>query len=549
MRTSSIARAAKAAWIPLIAALAPWPVAAQTVTWRVVVGEGSTVVTPDLPTGNSRLLTDIHMGDAGRDLFAARVSSPTAQQGYYAQKGDRFVRYVQQGVTTATGPGRSGAESNHVFLDLNNGWGGAAPDGQRAVLGRAGDPTATLNASYGIWRWDGVRNIEVVRGGTDGPLGPNLGANWVYRNSSALGSARMRSGGDMIIYGEVQSPGAGYTWSLGMHEAGQGNRICMRSSDTDPARAPGLAAGDSFSNSEAGLGRFAFSRTGRVYGRMAASGSREGIWEFCDGAPRAVVATGFTNNLGPSLGDATATFTGVYGRSPLPASRERLVYFADWRIPPATSRAGLFVHDNGTNLPVAYTEPTGFYGPNWNNATWNSFALETLSVAHDYAVFTAAINTADATPRGLFRVRIGERPQLVGLLNLTNPDYRPEEGRTWQGFDAMAVLSNGDILLDARTNPNSTHDLWLLRNGQPPRRLLSTGTPITINTTQGAVQTTISSFSVPSDGVRNADGSDSWVGVDGTIYISANAANYGRVLITTKLDVPNLDIIFAGGFE
>lgn len=555
MKTTNITRAATIATsIPLQAALAlallPGAAAAQAPTWRAVAGENGAVVAPDLPTGTLRDITDVYIGDAGRDLFGLRVSSPSALEGYWAQRGNRLVRYTQLGNSGALGPGRSGAEAGHVFLSINTGWGGASPDGQRNFLARASDPAATLAASHGLWRWDGTSNIEVARASTDGVLGPGLGAGWVFPNSSSFASARMLNGGRMLMYADVDSPTGADSELLALHVPGQGNLPCTRSGATEPALAPGLAPGDSFLTISAGLARFSVNRAGRVFGRMPVSGSREGIFELCDGAPRAIAVDGEIGPRGPDLAPISAEFTGFYARAPQPSGTTGLTFFADWRVPGQASRAGLFHFDGIANRGIAYTEDSGYYGPNWANATWRSFATDSLTVSHEYAAFIAGLDTADGgDPTGLWRVRAGDRPQLVALIGLTLADYQPEPGRTWRSFEEVVMLSNGDILLQATTNPDNLRDLWLLQDGAAPRRILSPGTPVTVQTTTGTVQVPVSSFSVPADGADYNEGADRWVGADGTLYLAVSTSNFGRLLITTSLAVPNPDIIFTGGFE
>lgn len=555
MKNSSMAWAVKAALIPLQAALAvalmPGHASAQTPVWRVVAGENSNVIAPDLPTGTFRDLTDVYVGDVGRDLFAFRVNSPTALEGYWAQRGGKLVRYTQRGNTGTLGPGRGGAEANHVFLDINSGWGGASPDGQRNFLARAGDPAATLNASYGLWRWNGSSNIEVARGSSDGILGPGLGANWVFHNNSGFATARMLNDGKVLMYADVDSPTGADSTLLALHVPGQGNLPCARSGATEPALAPGLTAGDYFLTISSGISRFSVNRAGEIFGRMPVSGSRSGIFELCDGAPRAVAVDYEIGPRGPDLGAISAEFTDFSTRAPQPSGNDKLVYFADWRTTGQSSRTGLFQFDGVANRGIAYREDSGYYGPNWLDSTWRVFNSDTLSVAHDYSAFVAGLDTPDGgDPTGLWRVHAGDRPQLVALIGLTIPAYQPEAGRTWRTFEQIVVLSNGDILVQATTNPNSTRDLWLLRDGEAPRRILSPGTTtVTVQTTTGAVQVPVSGFDAPNDGADYNEGADRWVGADGTLYLSVSTSNYGRLLITTALDVPNPDIIFSGDFE
>ena len=135
------------------------------------------------------------------------------------------------------------------------------------------------------------------------------------------------------------------------------------------------------------------------------------------------------------------------------------------------------------------------------------------------------------------------------MIGLIGAPYEPEPGRTWRSFDAVAALSNGDIVLEATTNPNATKDLWLLRSGQAPQRMLSIGQVINVQTTQGNAQTTVSSFDVFDGGANYSNGTDTWIAADGSLYVAVNTTNLGRLLITMKLPVPNPDVVFASGFE
>jgi hypothetical protein len=530
------------AWLPLAAN-------AQTTTWQVVAGEHSSVVAAELPPGVSRQLTEASIGDAGASAFGFRASSPASAEGYWAWRAGALRRYARTGVAGAPGPGRGGAEAAHVFLSLANGGGSASPDGQRAFLGRAGDPASTLTASYGVWRWDGSVNVEVARGGTDGILGPGLGANWVFPNTSTLGSARMLDAGVVVFTAEVTSPFGESSRIIARHLPGVGNQPCMRTGTTEAALAPGLVPGDSFQLITASLERVGAATDGRIYARLPASGSREGIWVLCAGAPRAIAADEVAGVLGPDVGIAGSIFTNFDALAPQP-SGNGVTFFANWRAPAAATHGGLFRHDGTQSRGIAFHEASGYYGPNFSTSTWRAFNSGSLSVSGLHAAFTAGLDTPDnGDPTGLWRVRAGDRPELVALLALSHPDYVPEDGRTWRSFDAVAVFHNGDIVLEATTNPGATKDLWLLARGRAPRRLLSLGQSITVPTTQGPVTTTVTSFNVDDGGARFADGSDTWVAADGSLFLSATVASLGTVLISTRLAVPHAAAIHVDGFE
>jgi hypothetical protein len=532
----------------LIACGAIPSVHAQSLALQVIAGDSSNVVTPDIPPSASRTLNDISVGDVGDSLFGFRLQGAAVAEGYWAATGSRVQRYAALGTAAAAGPGRSGAEAAHQFLSLPSGGGSVSPDGQRSFAARAGDPAATLNASHGQWRWDGVRNIEFARGSTDGVLGPGLGAGWVFPNSAGFGEARMLDAGHAVLIAEATNALAGTQRIIARHVPGSGNLPCMRTGTTEPALAPGITAGDSFANTTLSFNRVSAALDGRLYARLAVSGSREGIFELCDGAPRAFAADNDTGALGPDIGITGARFTGFATMPPQP-SGDGVMFFANWNAPSQPTRVGLFHHDGASNRGIAYTEPSGFFGPNWENATWRSFDVDSLSVAGDMAAFEAGLETGGGDPVGLFRVRAGGSPELVALIGVVGGPYDPEDGRTWRTFDAIAVFDNGDIVLDATTNPDSTRDLWLLRQGQAPRRLLSPGAALRVPTSLGPVDTTITSYNIPQGGVRTADGTDTWIGIDGTLFFSAQAAGFGRVLLTARAPTFPPFTVHRDGFE
>lgn len=539
----------KAMWLIAMGGLAALPAGAQQTTWQVVAGESAQVLSADLPAGTARDFVESAIGDTGRRQFGLRVTSPSSQQGYWANRGGKLVRVTQPNVVGPLGPGRAGAEAAHVFLAINTGGADAAPDGQRSFVARAGDPAATLNATYGIWRWNGSGNVEIARASTDGVLGPGLGAGWVFPNNSLFAAPRTLPGGEVLLVGEVSSPTGVETEVFARHVPGQGNLPCLRVGATEPALSPGLVAGGSFSGFTSGLERSAVTTTGRIFARLPASGAREGIWELCDGAPRAIAVDEESGPRGPDVGAATAEFTSFGFDAPIAAGIGELVFFADWRIPPASSRPGLFRHDGVSNRGIAYNEASGYYGPNWLDATWRSFDVDSLDAAGAYSVFEASVDTGDGgTPTGLWRVRAGDRPELVALLGIVGAPHEPEPGRTWRSFDAIAVLGTGDIVLEASSNPNATRDLWLLRPGQSPRRLLSLGTSIAVATTQGSQQAVVTGFDPANGGSGFGRGSDTWIGADGTLFLRVSS-NLGSLLISTRLDVPDPETVFISGFE
>lgn len=528
------------------------PAGAQNVTWRAVAGQSGSVATANLPAGVDRTFSDISIGDAGAGMIGLRVSSPSGSIGYWARRNGIFSRYVQTGVTGTLGPGRSGGETNHVFFSYVTGWSEAGADGQRVFGARAGDPAlGAAQASWGLWRWDGTKNVEIARALTDGELGPGLGAGWRFQDSSGFSGARMLTGGRALLVGTVTTPSTALRDLVALHVPGSGNVPCALEDSTDPALSPGLVAGDSFpADWNGSLSAFAVSAEGNVYARLSTSNSRDGIWQLCDGAPHALVADNDTSALGPDLGIATAYFTSFYG-PPKPADAGRVFFVASGRLAQGGATfGGLFHHDATGNRPLALDGDTGAYSPHWLDATFTTIDEGTLTAAGEWAVFKAILHTSDnATPIGLFRVRQGEAPEPVAIVGADVP-YAPEPNRTWSSLRASAVLSNGDILLEAYTNPDNEYALWLLKRGAAPRRVLRAGDIALVPTASGTVQAAVTSFSLTGGGgtAQYDRGGDTWIGADGTILVSALVNGYGTTLLMATPSNP-IDLIFRNGYD
>jgi hypothetical protein len=516
----------------------------QAPTWRVVAGQDGRIATANLPAGTNRGITDSLLGDAGADQVGFRVTTPTTSAGYWAAKQGVLTRYTQLGVTGPLGPGRSGSESSHVFLSVTTGGSGAAVDGQRAFLARASEPGSTVNASYGLWRWDLARNIEVARTLTNGTLGPGLGPDWTFPNAADFTSARAISGGRLLLDADVKSQTNLDRRLVALHVPGQGNRPCLMSASTDPLLSPGLTPGDTFSTGWS-FNTLSVSPAGRAYGRFSASGSRAGIWEICNGAPRAIVANDDTGDLGPDIGlDAAAFTTGI--EPPFPGYRDNFFFFSAFRrTPGASSDYGLFWHDGASNRAMAFNDDAGVYGPNWQNWTWRTFDQDSLSVGGDYTAFYATVATGDGgNVGGYWRVRAGQRPELLALVGIPG-QFGPEPKRQWRSFGASAVLPTGDLLLEARTDPGNEYALWLLEPGRVPRRVLSIGQIVSLPTASGPADGAVTTFNLTDGGADHSRGTDSWVGMDGTVLVTASIANYGEVLLVSR----PTDRIFINAFD
>ena len=534
----------------LAAALMQTPIAgAQELQWRAVIGASSAITAPGLPAG-SPSFTDFAISDVGNGHVGVRMTSPDTAEGYWALRRGVWTQYVRNGIPGSTvGPGRTGAEAGHVFQTYIVEQGYAGVDGQRAYAARAGAPGDTINATWGVWRWDTGKNIEIARALTDGALGPNLGAGWIFQNSSDFATPRAMNRGQVLLNTNVTSPTGLDRRYLAKSVPGQGIGPCALRYSTDPNLAPGIVAGDSFDTGWGMSGNISVTPDNRVYLLAVTNQGRDGIWEVCNGAPHALVVDNEAGSRGPDIGIGTAVFTDF--EVVHPADANQFYYFARYRPSPGdASRTGLFWHDGATNRPLAMNDVANVYGPGWQNATWSSFGTGSLTSAGEWTAFQATIHVpADgATPDGLWRVKAGGTPELVALLDIPG-SYGPEAGRTWDTFYGNAVLANGDIVIEARTQPGSEYALWLLKKDAAPRRILKVGQSVSVPTASGVQQAAVTSYSIASGAHPYSRGSDGWIASDSSLFVEANLNGYsGRVMISTMSGNP-LDRIFATGNE
>ena len=549
--------------LAILLSLAPICAQAQTVNWNLVAGEAARFPIPELPVGN-RDFNEGSVSDFGLGQLGFRVLSPSASAGYWASQNGVLVRYTQLSSSGIFGPGRTGPEATHHFSSIRTGQNSTASDGQRAFLGKAGDPANTTGASNGVWRWNGAQNIEIARGGVEGLLGPGLAVGWSFENVTLfVEEARMLQGGQVLVHADVTGPGVARSRLLARHVPGVGNQPCMRVGfNTEAGLSPGLEPGDRFQG-ESSTANISAAYDGRVYIRNTAvlNGPRliQGIWRICDGAPRAQVVIRESGPRGPDIGIVGAQFENLKS-GPLPDRGNGFYYFSEYcRTIPCDSpigvpQVGLFHTQAAGNLGVAYNEPNGFHGPNWQNSSWKFFDVSSLSAAGQFTSFVSSVSTLDGIdPTGLWRIRSGQRPELAAMINSTEPAFAPEAGRTWAAFTGSAVFGNGDIVVAARTNPGNVEGIWLLPRGGVPRKVLAPGQVLTFQTINGPVQETVRSFTLPVDGGDYASSRDSWVAADGTLLmfvgLVGDAGTLDGAYISTRLNVPDPLVVFADGFE
>ncbi len=536
--------------VAIVAALAiPSLALAQDVPWKVVLSTDARVTVPGLPAG-SRSFSDEQIGHVGAGTIGARLTGPSNAIGYWTLKQGTWTQFTKTGVSGATfGPGRTGSEAGHVFASVLSGGTSIGIDRQRAFIASAGVPNDSNTTTWGVWRWDTANNVELVRGLVEGAKGPNLGflgSGWVYQNSySTFANTASMNAGQVLINGYVTSPSGQSRQYLAKSVPGQPVTPCALRNATDSSLAPGLAAGDYFDTTWS-FSSLSVTPQGHVYGALSTNQGRVGIWKLCEGAPQALVVNNETGARGPDIGIATATF--VNFGSANPGNDDDFNFFAAFRQSPgATSQLGLFWHDGTTNRPLAFNDAGNVYGPHWNDATWSSFNNYSLSTAGEWSAFQGAARASDGgTPSGLWRVHSGGSPELVALIGLVQ--YGPEPNRTWDAFFGNSVLANGDIIVEARTQPGSEYAVWLLKKDGTKQRILKLGQAISVPTANGVIQTSVFSYQVPSGAASYSRGTDSWIGADGSIVLRVGLNSYGTALITALPSNP-VDKVYANGFD
>jgi hypothetical protein len=521
----------------------PLAAAAQTTTWTVVAAEHASVPLPPL-AGSTRSMSALRLGDVGQNRWGFWNTAPADDAGLWMQTASGLQRYLQLGRTgAALGPGRTGAEQNHVFIERYDGYEDAGRDGGRVFLARAGDPASTASQSNGVWRRTAGGNVEVARSQDSGVLGPGL-PGWYFHGGSGFRSLLATIGGGVMINALLVDTSTAEHDAILRHVPGQGNQPCAVSGVTDAAYAPGFTAGDSFTRWY-GSAPVSVDRQGRIFARLGTSGSRAGLFELCAGAPRALAADEVTGDLGPGLDDAAGTFVDFFN-APVFGAPGTFHFVATARPTGGGMVNGVYRNDGARNRPIALSAATGALSPHWGDATFSVFDEDTLDAAGEYVVFGASVNASGNAVRGLWRAGTAAGPQPVAIAG-TIGDYAPEQGLSWTSFYENTVFPNGDILVNARTSDNAVA-LWLLPNGGRPRRVLRPGQTVPLQTAAGVVQATIDGYALPGGGGSEAaqylGGRDGWAAADGTVLAQVSLANYGKAWIVAR---PS-DYILQDGF-
>ena len=532
------------------------PAHAQPADWRVVSSSNVLVPTAGFPSNVAPAFFRYALGDVGSGLMVAQTSNGGVLAGRYARINGSFVQYVREDVMGNLGPGRTGAESNHVFRDIVFGDDDIGATGQVAFAGRAGLPGSTVSTlPVAAWRWDTQRNIEIMRTLTDRALGPNLGPGWFF---SAAPLLRNLPNNNVVLDVDLTSPTAATRDGVVLHVPGVGNRACLLQGSTDLALSPNLGDGSTFVLSFSGYRPVALGNRLFVAANTTASVGEFGIWEICDGAPRAIAASDRTNGLGPSYGVNTAYFAS-FDSNVRPGANGDLIFDARFRDSTAVNQpflSGIFRHRSGVNGRLAYTGTTGVQGPNWLGSSFSAIAAASLTSAGGYIAFEGTARTPDATSvDGIWRIKPNGNPEPVALVGILG-QFGPAAGQTFQRFDQWTQFSNGDIIANCAVN-GSVSGIYRFAVGRAPEKIISVGQVIPVQTTGGIVQATVNSFQldVPNNGDSSASslnwsGVDSWAGTDGSVMLLASLnVNGTAVNVLLLSQVSDLNVFLKNGFE
>jgi hypothetical protein len=330
-----------------------------------------------------------------------------------------------------------------------------------------------------------------------------------------------------------------------------GNAVCMLSRDTG-SLGPGLA-GLSFVT--ASQGYFPVVHGNRIYANATASGSatREGIWRICDGAPRALAASGLSGSLGPDTGVFDSVFTTIR-TPPRPLAGDAVSFIAEMRNGSAAAlQTGIFKNQSNSNAVLALSDTTGSLGPNFAGSTFPTFSFTSFASAGDYLVFENTAQTPVINIGGLWRVRAdGGGPQPVVLEGQGMP-YSTGAGQIVTRIDRWSMFANGDIVAECVVNGGPS-GLYLFPLNRPAQLLLRVGQSLSVNTTSGPINATVTAFAVDLDSSQGAasswGGVDSWAGSDGTLLARAQLDISGSSATTyISTQATDLNRVFRNGFE
>jgi hypothetical protein len=520
-------------------------------TWTLLSSSNPVFATPGLPAGSSVQPVAVGQNDSDGQSLRFKIEQNSAFDGHWLRVGSAFQAVARTGVTGVLGPARPGAEANHQFLQLSQ-FADSGPNDSIAFFAEAG-PAGSSGNARGFWRWQGGQNQELARQGTDGNLGPNLGAGWTFYGFASTNDIHLNVGPNGVAMAHEVVPPVGSRRSGLVLLRASGNQPCMVQSDTGAALGPNLP-GASFNS-----GSYVTARHGAQYFVQALatdSATREGIWEVCAGTPRPIAVSGLAGSLGPDVGSLTARFNTIR-TLPKPHANNTQVFMASYRFSDTAPslQGGVWRHQNGSNRLLAQTDDTSAsLGPNYQGARFEFF--DTINSSFDSADAHVAFETSVRTPsntsiRGLWRIRPGGNPEPVVLEG--QPGFgAPGSGQVFTRIDDWKLFGNGDLVAEV-VSTFGPSGLYAFRIGRPPTLLLAANQTISLQIGGSASNALVQSFSlIQGNGfATNTDsGTDAWAATDGGILVSATITSGGNnANILMRLQAADLNKFFADGFE
>jgi hypothetical protein len=568
-------------------ALCAGPAMASDVHWRVALSSDDDAISmPSLPADHTYVTNygsdegGAGLANSGDGLLGFQLAPyNSGADGNWYESGIGFRQYAGVGATGALGPNRSGSESGDVFRALY--YADTFDGGTRAFGARANAPSADAgDATLGIWQSDGAHNVEFARVGTDGPLGPNLGSGMIYtalhnvNDTSYDVGVRSLNNRRVMFAGRIGATGTLGSDGLSVYTPGSGNTPCLLSGSTDDQTGPGIV-NYVFPSGIGISATMTVSPRGEAYAsdyvtRVGGTGpsSLDGIWQFCDGAPKPGVLTGVTGPYGPHLpGNDAAVFgtdnNGLWGYV-APSEPGSYFFSSGGRLTPnGTTYFGLFHHDAAqqVNNPLLFEnqdDSTG-YGPHVSGHVFHDAVIPyVIAASGKYGALRADIaptgsSSADST--GLWRLTTDGGVQPVAIGGDTGA-YAPAPGRTWDGnFYKFTVFDDGEIVTLAETEDTATsttsRSCWRLAVGAAPVEILKVGDLVDVPTASGIVATAVTSIDPYYRlGLPAAAGRDTWFSANGDIIaadITLQGHQFATLLIRGQAARP--DYIFAAGTD
>lgn len=553
------------AWRAYLAALplaASPATIAQEIPWHVAAAPAESGIRPAGFPADASGFSLQQVGASG--LVSLRLSTPSAAATLWTQMPDGGIRPVARpGTADALGPGRGGAEAGHVYSVVwHEDYSVAAPFNLFAAT--AGPPGgSSTHVSVGLWLNDGVSNIELARGNTDGPLGPNLGPDIALVASTgngnrALGRIQILPGERFALEAELDTPPGRRDAILQRAFAGDFTPCALEGS-ADPALRPNVSApnGDQFR----ALNGLSQGAGGELYvfgtaSLLVLSPIDSGIWRVCDGSPSARALTRHRGDLGPGIiGSPRAEFLSFSGGlSPLGGGgllfEARVRLDGDQETSPLLE--AVFFSDGGVNRPLVALGDAGALGPGIANHAFSAFGtFRGERVAALLANVREAGGIQDRS--GLWRLFPDRPAEPLALAGASGP-LAPGPGDVWLGFGDAQALANGDIIAVATSRPNgvNTQAVWRFPPGRRPQRLLGPGDPVTYRDSDGTHRSgTIERIdNLAGSQLPDYAGDEGWINADGVAIVEGRIqGSASTLLFQTGVALLDRERLFGDGFE